>query len=246
MATRRARQQAEAVAGEISVARAGLGATRAEISRRAGVSADTERRVEEGHPSTQLDTLCAVGAAVGLDIVVKAYPSTRTPLRDSRQLQIGEALCAIAHASWSPRLEVAAGQHGEAIDIGFFGPLEIIATEIDRLIVDFQAQYRRNTQKRDELARRHSRSVRLVMVVEDTRRNRAALAPHADFIRSALSASSREILIALRTGKPLGRDGLLWFRRYRPPPGAQRIDRRFVARAHRAVQLRRRIGRCLS
>jgi hypothetical protein len=57
------------------------------------------------------------------------------------------------------------------------------------------------------------------MVVEDTERNRAAVAPHLAFIRTALPARSREILKSLRTGEPLGRDGLLWLRRRRPPSG---------------------------
>lgn len=188
-----------------------------QVGRRAGVSPDTARRVEAGDPGVQLDTLCAVGAAVGLDIVVQTYRSRPASLRDSGQLEVAEVVCGLAHASLNAELEVAAGDRGEAADIGLFGAREIIDVEIDRLILDFQDQYRRNSQKRDYLAARHQRPVRLVMVVEDTMRNRTAIAPHLAFIRSVLPAGSREILRALRTGEPLFRDGLLWIRRSRLP-----------------------------
>lgn len=221
-ADRQAKRQADHVAGDIKAARAEHAMTRKRVSQHAGVSSDTARRVEAGDPSVQLDTLCAVGAAVGLDIVVRAYRSRPPSLRDSGQLRVAQIVCSLAHHGWDPVLEMGAGDHGEAVDIGFLGAREILATEIDRLILDFQDQYRRNALKRDYLALRHQRPVRLVMVVEDTARNHTAIAPHLAFIRSVLPARSREILKALRTGEPLGRDGLLWIRRNRVPPPPRR------------------------
>jgi len=205
------------VGEEVAAARAEHSMTRREVSRRAGVSPDTERRIEDGDPAVQIDTLCAVAEAVGIDIVVQAYRGRQPSLRDTGQLQIANLLTGIAHASWQPRFEVTAGDHGEAADIGFFGPAEILDAEIDRILHDFQNRYRRNVQKRDWIAAHHQRPVRLVMVVEDTPRNRAAVEPHRAFIRSTLPAGSREILQALRTGRPLGADGLLWIRRRDPP-----------------------------
>jgi transcriptional regulator with XRE-family HTH domain len=206
------------MAAEVRAARAEHALTLEQVGRRAGVSPDTVRRVEAGEPGVRIDTLCAVGTAVSLDVVVRAYRSRPPSLRDSGQLEIAEIVC-------SRVLELRAGDHGEAVDIGFLGRREIIDTEIDRLILDFQDQHRRNALKRDYLAARHQRPVRLVMVIEDTTRNRAAVAPHLPFITSALPAASREVLRALRTGEPLGRDGLLWIRRNRPPPPALRRKR---------------------
>lgn len=210
---RRARDQMERVGNEIRLARAISGLSRQAAARRAGVSRDTEGRVETGDAHVGLEALCSVGRAVGLDIVIRAYPSRPMSLRDSGQLTIARLLCDQAHGSWNAILEVPAGDHGEATDIVFFGSREILASEIERMILDFQGQYRRGAQKRDELARQHNRPVRLVLIVEDTRRNRAALAEHEAFIRRSLPAGSREVLKALRTGQPLGRDGLLWLRR---------------------------------
>ena len=199
------------------MARAEHGLTLTTVASRANVAPDTVRRVEAGDPGVQVDTLCAVGAAVGVDIVVRGYRGRSPTLRDTGQLRLAEMLCAIASDAWHPRLELGAGDHGEAADVGFFGSVEILDAEIERLLLDFQAQYRRNKLKCDWLAGQHQRPVHLVLVVEDTARNRAAVSQHADFIRAVLPAGSREVLHALRTGEPLGKDGLLWLRRREPP-----------------------------
>jgi len=221
-AQRRAQAQSTQAGREIAAARAEHAMSRAQVGRRARVSPDTVRRVEEGEPGIGLDTLCAVAEAVALDVVVKIYRGRPPALRDTGQLTIARQLLAIAHPSWEPRFEVTAGEYGEAADLGLFGPTEILDLEIDRLVLDFQDRYRRNIRKRDWLAAHHQRPVRLVMVVEDTARNRAAIEPHAALIRTALPAASHQVLGALRHGRPLGTDGLLWVRRRRPPAAGNR------------------------
>src|SRR5688500_16199258 len=109
-AQRRAATQAERWAVEVRTTRAQHGVTRSQVSRRAGVSTDTVCRMEEGDPLVRLDTLCAVGAAVGLDLVLKAYLSRPPSLRDSGQLDLVEAMRSIAHPPWDPVLEMAAGE----------------------------------------------------------------------------------------------------------------------------------------
>lgn len=210
---RRAAEQSARIGAEIRLARSVVGLSTQQAAERAGVSWSTFLRIEIGDPNAELGTLSAVSEAVGLDLVLRAYPGRPPSLRDTGQLTLAEGLCARVHPSLQPTIELAIGQHGEAIDTVFFGPLEIIATEIERLIVDFQDQFRRADRKREALAAQHSRPVSLVLAVEDTRRNRAAVEPHLNFIRRLLPAGSREILGALRAGKPLGRDGLVWLRR---------------------------------
>ena len=197
------------------MARAGLCFSLRDVARRAGVSPESVRRVEHGDPSVQLDTICAVAEAVGIDVVVTGYPATGVSLHDAGQLTIARVICAMAHASWQPQLEVPAGDHGEAIDLVLFGPEEILAAEIDRRLLNFQEMHRRNVRKRDYLAAQHQRPVRSVLITEDTRRNRQAIEPHLELIRSVLPAGSREVLNAVKSGEPLGRDGLLWTRAYR-------------------------------
>jgi len=194
-----------------------LGLTRQQVANRAGVSWATALRVELGDPHLGVETMCAVAEGVGLDVVLRTYPGNQPSLRDTGPMRLVEQLVTQTNPAWQPQVELPIGQHGESIDICFFGPEEIIDGEVERMATDFQGQYRRADQKRQALAAQHRRPVRLVLVIEDTRRNRAALSPHVAVIPTVLPAGSREVLGALRSGRSLGRDGLLWIRRARLP-----------------------------
>ena len=88
-------------------------------------------------------------------------------------------------------------------------------------MVDIQAQLRSAMRKREALAEVNTgRVVRLVIAIEDTKRNRAALRLHLPLLTSQLPRTSREILRSLRNGTTLGSDGLLWLR----APAAGRAD----------------------
>jgi transcriptional regulator with XRE-family HTH domain len=223
MAPRVDRRAADRMAGEMAASigrealllRTNLGLTVRTAARLAGVAPSTYQRVEDGDGAVQLDTLCRVAASVGLKVWAKAFPVRHPSLRDTGQLRLAEHIRSLVPASQRVAIELALGNQ-RSIDLAVFGPLEIIAIEIERIIGDFQAQHRAAAAKRDELAASHRRPVRLVVVLQDTRRNRAAVREHEPLIRSALPAGSRQILLALRTGRPLGRDGLLWLRS--PPP----------------------------
>lgn len=151
--------------------------------------------------------------AVGLDLVLNAYRGGSVRLHDTGQLLHVDQLRRLAASYWRPQIEVAAGDHGQSADLVFYGADEILHLEIERRAIDFQAQLRSALRKRDVLAGRGDRPVRLILVFEDTRQNREALQLHTDLIQSRLPATSRDVLGALRQGQPLGRDGLLWLRR---------------------------------
>ncbi|MGQ0607989.1 MAG: helix-turn-helix domain-containing protein [Chloroflexota bacterium] len=215
----RASDQARPVGKDVRTARIAAGASKAHASRRAGVSRSTWERVEQGSPHTTLATLCAVTDAVGLDLVIRAYPGRGPSLRDRGQATIAQYLATEAHAAWKIGIEVTSGDFGQATDQVLYGPTEIAAVEIIRHMGDFQGQYRAASLKRDWLARQHRRPVRLVLAVEDLRSNRMVLGPHVTLLGSVLPAGSRQVMQAIRSGTPLGSDGLLWIRRPR------RLDR---------------------
>lgn len=214
-ARRRAREQSSKVGADVKLARVTLGMTGRQVADRAGVSWSTAARVELGDPNVTITTMCAVAEAVGIDVVLRGYEGRAPSLRDTGQLVLAQYLCSQAHSGWQPTIELLVGTHGESIDIAFFGVQEIWATEIERMATDFQAQFRRADRKREALAAAHERPVRLILAIDDSRRNRSVLEPHLAFIRSTLPAGSREVLNVLRTGRPLRRDGLIWIRR--PP-----------------------------
>lgn len=206
-----ARALAMSIGREVMLARSNLGLTRRRAARLAGVSPSTQDRVERGDPSVGIGTACRVASAVGLKVWAKAFPVRTPSLRDTGQLRVAEMLRRATHVAYRVAIEVRLAD-GRSADEVFFGPDEIIHAEIERLLADWQAQYRSALAKREELAAQHHRPVRLVLIVEDTRTNRAAIRPHATLIRSVLPAGSRDVMVALRSGRPLGRDGMLWIR----------------------------------
>ena len=214
----RAREQCLRLAPEVRLARATLAMTSQQVAARAGVSWSTVARVQLGDPGTAIDTVAAVAEAVGLELVLRAYPGRQPSLRDSGQLALAEELVRQLGSAWQPALEVPAGEHGQATDLVLFGAQEIITCEIERMAVDLQAQYRCADRKRRLLSAAHRRPVRLVLLLEDTRRNRAAVEPHLPALQSLLPAATREVLAGLRGGRPVGRDGLVWLRQPRREP----------------------------
>lgn len=216
-----AREAALVIGQEVALARTNQGLSVHAAARLAGVAPATQQRVEAGDPAVGITTVCRVAAPLGLKVWGKAFPVVTPALRDTGQLAIAEYLRTAAGTRLSVVLEHGLG-NGRAIDAVFMGTDEIIAAEIERLLADLQAQYRRADAKRTELAELHHRPVRLVIVAADTRHNRAVVRDHAALIGSMLPAGSREIMRAIRTSQPLGRDGLLWVR---PPREADRARR---------------------
>lgn len=212
-AKRQSQRQVGRIADEFRVAHATTGLSIPEIARRAGVAPSTVRRVEAGAIGISVVTLASVLAAVGLDLVLQAYPAAGYQLRDARHAEIAELLMSLLSPRLRSNAEVSAGEHGESADLVLVGADEVMHLEIERRLIDLQAQLRSALRKREFLASRYRRPMRLVLVIEDTVQNRQRLAAHASFIRSQLPGDSREVLRSIRSGEPLGRDGLLWIRR---------------------------------
>jgi hypothetical protein len=86
---------------------------------------------------------------------------------------------------------------------------EVIHVEVERMLVDFQAQLRSAERKRSLLSAGFEAPVRLVIAIPATRRHRELVSS----IRVALSASlpvpSRITWRAIKAGQTLGGDGLL-------------------------------------
>jgi guanyl-specific ribonuclease Sa len=83
---------------------------------------------------------------------------------------------------------------------------------VERALLAFQAQLRAAQLKRAAMAERTGRTVRLVIAVPDTRRNRAAVLAHQSLLAAALPVPSKRIWACIRSGVPIEGDGLLWVR----------------------------------
>lgn len=187
-----------------------VGMTQAQLASRGAVSQQEVSRAEIGQVGVSLEARCRMAAACGHEVGLKLFPVATVSLRDSGQLSLANALLQVLHPTWRPRLEVpvAAGDL-RAADMLLSHPDELVQIEIERALVDFQAQLRSGQVKRDIFAVGESRPVRLVLAVPDTHGTRESLRPIAALLRRALPLDTRGILAALRDGRALGSDGLL-------------------------------------
>lgn len=120
------------------------------------------------------------------------------------------AISAAADSSWRCRFELPTGPGPlQAADMVLDRADEVVVIEIERGMVDFQAQWRAAELKRSSLASRESRPVRLVLAVPDTMAMRGRLNENSELASRVLPIASRAIWRALRQGLRLGGDGLL-------------------------------------
>jgi transcriptional regulator with XRE-family HTH domain len=189
------------------------GLSQKQLASRSGVSQQIVSQAERGDIGLSLTARCRMTAAVGHELGLRLYPVDGVRLRDSGQLAMAQALLSVLHGSWSARIEapVAAGDR-RAADILLMRTEETVEIEIERTLVDLQGQLRAGQLKRRALAERSNVPVRLIIAVPDSARTRAKLAPFEDVLARALPVASREIALALRTGTPIGGDGLLFVR----------------------------------
>jgi transcriptional regulator with XRE-family HTH domain len=194
------------------------GLTQAQVAKRADVSQQVVSEAERGHIDISLDTRCRLTAACGHELGLKLYPVATVSLRDSGQLAIAQGIATAAHPRWAAELEhpVAPGDL-RAADLLLELPNELLHIEVERALVDAQAQLRAAQIKRSALAEHDARPIRLVIAVPSTRVSRERLAPHSDLVRQTMPVTSRDIWRAIRRGKPVGGDGILFVRPDRAP-----------------------------
>jgi len=189
------------------------GLTQRKLAGLAGLSQQEASKAEKGATDLSLEARCRLAAAAGHELSLRLYPIATVRLRDSGQLGIAQAIVAVAHPAWRAALEVpVADGDRRAADLVLAGGKEIIHIEIERALVDFQAQLRSAQLKRETLAAHEGRPIRLVLAVPDTRASRARVAPFADLIARTLPAGSAATWRAIRDGQPLGGDGILFVR----------------------------------
>jgi transcriptional regulator with XRE-family HTH domain len=206
---RLARHDLTAIGPEIRTARVSRGLTIADVAAAVGLSPSQVSRIERViHPNVTVVQLARVGAVVGLDVRIRAYPGPAAT-RDAGQLKLMHAFRERLHPNLRMRLEVpvAPGDQRawDAVLSHFVdSPGSFVPTEFDSVIVDFQAQLRRTTLKCADAG-----CERLLWVVAATRRNRTAIRAVRTLVADTFPVSSRTALRALREGRNPGGSSLI-------------------------------------
>jgi transcriptional regulator with XRE-family HTH domain len=206
----RARELARAFGRELRGARMAAGLTQRQVASRAGVSQQAVSLAERGSPALSLEIRACLAEACGCELGWRLYPARTIPLRDSGQLELASALVARVHATFRARLEVPV-RPGDlrAADVVLDSAEEVIHVEIERAPTDLQAQLRAAQVKRETLAERESRPVRLVLALPSTRANRERLNQISPLLVRTMPVPSRRIWSGLQHGRPIGGDGIL-------------------------------------
>jgi transcriptional regulator with XRE-family HTH domain len=202
-----ARELVAEVAREIRLARTASGLSQRSVATAAGMSQSQFGRMERGqvrHPT--LDQLCRAAAALGLKLSVKAFPDG-DPIRDVAHARLLERFRQRLGPGIVWRTEVPVD--GSTDLRGWDGmcelTLERIGVEAETRIRDGQATWRKTQRKHDA-----DRTVGVViMLVADTRANRAALREIREGLRADLPLDTREVLAALGAGRAPTASGIV-------------------------------------
>jgi transcriptional regulator with XRE-family HTH domain len=191
---------------DIRAARLNAGLSQRAAGQAAGFSHTQMSRVERGAmPRASLLTLASACASVGLALHVRTYPSG-DPVRDRAQLALISRLRARLPAvgRWTTEAPLAIPGDPRAFDAVLTLPGGRVAFEAETRLADLQA-----TERRALLKQRDGRVAVLVLVVADTRHNRAVLTVHREDLRSAFPLDARGVLEPLRAGSLPPRNGLV-------------------------------------
>lgn len=209
-ATRLSRRDVATAGSDIRSARIAAGLTLARVGSVVGLSASQVSRIErELAPNVSVRQLCRIGAVVGLDVRVRTYQGP-DPIRDAAQNALLGRLRARLHPRSSFRTEVLVSIAGDqrAFDGeigGLVGDARTLPVEAETRIHDLQAQTRRIAMKL-----RDSNHKAVLVVVADTRTNRAAIRAAWPSINELYPIPPRDALAALAEGRYPGGSALVF------------------------------------
>ena len=206
---RLARHDILAIGREIRSARISRGLTIANVAAAVGLSPSQVGRIERGvHLSATVEQLARMGAVVGLDVRVRAYPGP-AGTRDAGQIKLMQAFRNQINPRLHLRLEVPVAPNDQrawdaTLSRFVDAPEASVPTEFDSVIADFQAQLRRVMLKVSDAG-----SDCVLWVVAGTRRNRAAIRGVRGLVAGTFPVPPRSALRALRQGRHPGGSSLV-------------------------------------
>lgn len=233
---RRVRTTLGAFGVEVRRLREDAGLTRSELARAVGIDPSYLADIEAGkaNPSFEICTRLALG--LGADLPLRLYPTTGAPVRDRHQSPIAESLLNQLHPRWTAFSEIAVRRPSRGwIDLGLFESRTrlLIATEIQSDLRRIEQLIRWTEDKTTALPSWDGwaslggdvRTSRL-LVVRETRTNRAVAAEFRHLLRTSFPASPFDAIDALLHEDPWPGAALLWAAKDRQGPGYRIAARR--------------------
>ena len=203
-ATRVAAEDQRRVLAELASAQRSAGLSDEDVARACRMSRWTVARIVDGRRRASVVELAAIGATVGRDVRLHAYPAG-DPIRDAGQQRLLARFRARLHPSLVMPTEVALPIEGDlrAWDAVIRGVDWRRPAEAETILDDIQALERRLA-----LKIRDGGVDGVILVIADTSRNRRALAA-APGSFSGFDRNARRVLSALAAGRDPGGSSLI-------------------------------------
>jgi transcriptional regulator with XRE-family HTH domain len=202
----RARTAVARLAAEARLARVAAGLSQRDVARALVMDRSQYSRIERGlSPHLTLRTASRICAVLGLDLSVRTFPAG-DPIRDAAQIALLERLRTRCHGSLSWRTEVPLPIPGDrrAWDATITTSAWSAGIEAETALTDVQALDRRLG-----LKERDGGMDRVVLLLLDSRRNRATLRGGGDHLRLRFPVDSRTALAAFAVGQDPGGNALI-------------------------------------
>jgi transcriptional regulator with XRE-family HTH domain len=199
---------------ELSLARRIAGLTLGEVSAATGISMSELSRMERGvAPWVTFSTFARTAAAVGAEIWFRSYPGGE-PIRDIAHVRLSDAFRALLGPGFVVRAEVPIGDPRDlrAWDLTLadvFGAT--CGVEFETRFLDAQDQLRRLHRKVAD-----GGLDRVLLVIADTRANRAALRAAAGLLATTFAIDDQAVFESLKVGKVPPRNAVILVRAARP------------------------------
>ena len=207
--------------------------SRLELAKAAGIDDSYLKRIEDGVAQPSVETCVRIGLALGADVVHRLYPTTGPTIRDRHQAAIAEALLGVTHSRWQPFAEIAVRRPSRGwIDLGLHAAAEgvFVAIEIQSDLRRLEQLVRWSEAKADSLPSwggfvhlGASTLVSRLLVVRDTRANRAVAAEFRRMLSVAFPANPHDAIDGLMTAARWPGASVLWAARDRTGGGRYRI-----------------------
>ncbi len=197
------------------------GATKARVARAASVDRTYIGRIEAGDANPSLDTLVALGTALGADVTVRFYAGTGPRLTDRHQARMVECVLAALDPIWHPFLEVPVWRPVRGVVDSLF-----LRSDVPRLVIGefmstlarVEQQLRWSAEKAASIASADLFQDRDVpprsrlLVLRSTTANREIARRFETTLRAAYPGRSEEAVRSLTAGGRWPGDALIWVR----------------------------------
>ena len=218
---------------EVRSMRADAGMSIAALARAAGLDPTFVGEIETGAANPSIETCERLAIVLGADLPLRLYPTTGPLLRDHLQAAIAELIVRVAHSRWARFAEIAVRRPARGwIDLGLHDPhaATFVASEIHSELRRLEQLIRWGAEKATGLPSWEGwerlavpPTISRLLVIRDTRTNRAIADEHRRLLRTVFPADPRDALDSLTGTAAWPGAAILWAARDRSRSGSLRL-----------------------